>query len=480
MVDGSLLTLHIDRVRRPALLLLACAVLLLGVAATASGDPPPATGPTYHYTVRAGPERGDLRVSLCFDEQPPPRLGPGVESAARALVSAVDGRGRALPILRRRIDLSRLRPGDCVRYRIDLDIARRSARWSGRFGDDILTSQGVWLWRDRRGAPRGGATLRFRLPEGVHAAVPWPRRSGAHQLGASAFRRAGFVSIGHRVPRVIDRQGVHARLVQLGDGWGLTGEQLEQWLVEAIDGISTVQGRFPVDDLLVMVVPAPGEGIGFGMVRRGGGHAVMFLIGRDSTVESLRSSWVTWHELSHLQLPALPQEDAWLYEGLATYYQAVLPVRLGIKTQQEAWADLVAGFGRGARSRARGRLSEASTSLMSSGSFSRVYWSGTVFALDADVTLRRRGSSLDAVLTRAGHRWRRDLRLHSGAEVSAVWDRPLARPVLSPLRARYANRRGFPPSRRLLERLGVEVRDGDVSLRRAEWSALRNAIMRRR
>ena len=135
----------------------------------------------------------------------------------------------------------------------------------------------------------------------------------------------------------------------MGDGWALDEDGVRRWLVTAIDGISTVQGTFPVDELLVVMQPSGGRGIAFGMVRRGGGHSVGFVVGRESTTEDLETSWVTWHEMSHLFLPPLRQRDAWLYEGIATYYQEVLPARLGIQTETRAWEQLTDGFDRGAR-----------------------------------------------------------------------------------------------------------------------------------
>lgn len=117
--------------------------------------------------------------------------------------------------------------------------------------------------------------------------------------------------------------------------------------------------------------------------------------------------------------------------------------------------------------------------MMRTGAFSRVYWAGTVFALQADVTLRERGSSLDRAVTEAGRRWRGDLSLHDSRDVCASWDRPFGSGVLRPLRDRYAEGVGFPGTSRLLSRLGVTRQNGEVALRRAELSRMRDAIMAR-
>lgn len=462
------------RVSRAVIVLSLTSLLAASAWGDAAQEPP-----AVRYVVRTDAALTTMSVEVCFRGPPPATFGPGLAAASGALLGARDARGRALPVRGSRIDLSGVSPGECFRYRLDIDAAIRGSRFSGRFGRDFVASQGAWLWRDRSAVPEGGAFIRFELPEGVHAATPWPVRGRWQRLLPSAYARAGFVAFGSRAPIVIERQGVRGRIVRLGDDWNVDDAVLRSWIEEAIDGVATVQGRFPVDDLLVVLVPAPGDGLGFAMVRRGGGYAAAFMVGRDSRLETLRSSWVTWHELSHLQLPALPQRDAWLYEGLATYYQEVLQARLGIQSQAEAWTQLLDGFDRGGRSHAEGTLADVSRGLFASGAFQRVYWAGTVFGLEADVALRSRGGSLDWAIARAARRWRGDLRLYSSAEICAAWDEPLSARVLRPLRDRYAGRVGFPGTSHLLTRLGIAARPGGVELREAELSAVRDAIMTR-
>ncbi len=465
---------HTVSMRRTLPLLGALALL----AAAASAQPRPRPAPSVHYTVRADPALEHLNVEVCFDRTPPARLGPGISGAGRALEGAW-ARRRRLPVVEDRIVLEGLSAGDCARYRVDVDAALRASGLGLRVGTDIVASQGAWLWRDRARVPAGGATIRFALPDGLRAATPWPRRDGRQWLGPSAFRRAGFVAIGRFDTRAVERASGRARLVMLGDGWSLDADEAAGWLARAMDGVATVQGRFPVDDLLVILVPQPGRGMGFGMVRRGGGYAIAFLVGRESSAEDIARSWVSWHELSHLYLPALPREDAWLYEGLATYYQEVLPARAGVQSDEDAWDDLSDGFARGERGRRRyGPLGEEAARMRQTGAFTHVYWSGTAFALESDVALRRRGSSLDAALRRGGARWRGDQREWSSQEVCALWDRGLDGRVLEPLRDRYAGRSDFPATAALLRRLGVRRESQGVVLGAGELAETRDAIMR--
>lgn len=461
----------IEPVSRALLSLGLLLALLIPSDVRATGD-----GPTrLRYVVRSDAALTRLTIEVCFEGELPPALIPGVASAGAALIDARDADGAALAAPRGRIDLAGVAPESCLTYRIDLDVALGASRLAGRFGDDVLISAGPWLFRPPR-VPAGGATLRFELPDGLRAAVPWPLERGVHRLLPSAFRRPSFLALGRFTPTTLTRGGAAITSVRLGGGWALDEAGVARWLTRAADGVSTVQGRFPVDRLLVVLVPSSGAGVDFGMVRRGGGHSVAFLVGRSATADDLEQSWVSWHELSHLHLPPMRQRDAWLYEGLATYYQEVLRARAGVQTPSEAWAELLDGFRRGARSRGSGGpLAREAEAMRRTGAFQRVYWAGTAFALHADVALRTRGSSLDQAIARGARTWRAEDRVWTSAELAALWDRALEGRVLRPMSDRWAARVAFPETARLLERLGV---GGSPRLRPAELAGLRDAIMR--
>ncbi len=426
------------------------------------------------YTVRADAGLQRLDVEVCFDVVPP-ALTPGIAAAGPALVEARGAEGRALPVARGQIDSSSLSAGDCLRYRVDLSRALSATRFAGRFGGDVMSSAGTWLWRPAR-IQHGGAGVRFELPRGIVAATPWPREGGVHHLDASAFQRPCFMAFTRATPIRFARDRAELEVVRLGEGWRIDDAGTERWLARVIDGVSTVQGRFPVDRLLVVMVPSGGPGVGFGMVRRGGGHSVAFVVGPRSSAEDLEQSWVPWHELSHLLLPALPQRDAWLYEGLATYYQEVLPARMGVRTPRQAWSNLLDGFGRGAAALTGHALREDAQTMQRTGAFSRVYWGGTAFVLQADVTLRRHGSSLDEALARAAGRWRGSQRVWSSERVCELLDGAL----LGPLCARYAASTTFPDLDPLLTRLGIRDEGGRAVLGEGPERALRVAITTRR
>jgi hypothetical protein len=454
---------------------IACLVLLLLASAEVAAQRPP----PLRYAIRTDASLAHMDVRVCFTGSPAVRMIPGVPRAAAALVSASDQRGQPLRVTDGVIDTSRLPLASCMRYRVDLDAAIRNGGYGGRFERDLVVTAGAWLWRPQRQSYAYGSVLRFELPPQIHAAMPWPRTDGVYHLDATAFTHASFTALGTFTPIEAEAAGARFTIVRVDDrGWSLDDAEIVRWLERTAGVVATVQGRFPVDRALIVFVPGAGEGVGFGMVRRGGGASVAFVVGKRTPDHTqLLESWVPWHELSHLLLPALPVRDAWFSEGLATYYQEVLRARAGIQPPRAAWRELTVGFERGSEARTVGTLADASETMMQTRSFMRVYWSGTAFFLEADMTMRERGSSLDQAIARGAARWRGDVSPWTSERICQLWDTPLEAEVLRPLRARYAQRTDFPDVWTLLARLGITRARGDVELRTAALSPIRDAIM---
>jgi hypothetical protein len=180
-------------------------------------------------------------------------------------------------------------------------------------------------------------------------------------------------------------------------------EQINEWVADAAGMVGALYGRFPFPQVQVMVVPnaRAREPTPWAFVVRGGGPAVHFLINQRRSMSEFYEDWTAAHEFSHLLLPFVDPRDAWLSEGLATYYQNVLRARAGRLTANEAWGKLHAGFGRGSGEATDLTLAEATRRMYSSRLFMKVYWTGTAMMLLADLQLRQISNgaqSLDTVL----------------------------------------------------------------------------------
>ncbi|GAA4855887.1 hypothetical protein GCM10023332_04380 [Luteimonas vadosa] len=198
--------------------------------------------------------------------------------------------------------------------------------------------------------------------------------------------------------RVLRENGTELRIEVRGVQDGTRVGMLHRWAAEAARAARTATGRFPLDAARVVISQRPGSGaspVPWGQTSRRGDVSVLLYVRDDATFDELRADWTAVHEFSHLFHPYLGDRGRWLAEGLASYYQNVLRARAGLLEPREAWRRLDGGFARGRDATNGVPLSALGRGR---GGTMRVYWAGAAYWLEADLALRRRGSSLDAVL----------------------------------------------------------------------------------
>jgi predicted metalloprotease with PDZ domain len=195
----------------------------------------------------------------------------------------------------------------------------------------------------------------------------------------------------------------------------------------------------------------------------------------------LASDWTCTHEFLHLGVPRLPPEDAWLFEGLATYYTELVRARAGVITPREAYQHLLDGFERGKKQAWARTLRQASAEMRETRAFYRVYWSGAALAFLTDVAARRAGSAtLDDALRSFAQCCAASEREWTAEQVLAALDATLGTPRFAPLAKAWLDRAAFPDVTPLLRELGVSPGAGkEANFTAAPSAALRDAIMAR-
>lgn len=385
---------------------IACA-LALCFSSGCSVGPQVATGRDrtagYDYRVAF---TGDLRradVLVCFGGAPPTELRASVGAAARYLLGAQRMRGdtasSALPVHDGVIDLGGVGPEDCVSYAVDLGTANGAQRPTAILVDDgALLSHALLFWGPPAAVNLGEVRVRFMVPAGWSVSTPLEPRGDAFIAHRDLFQFIGQMAITRQAPAVLDLGDVELTVVREPGELGISDDEVRAWLTDAVAAVRRVTGTFPVSRLQAIIVPVPvaKEPVAFGSVVRGGGNSVVLFVSRKATLASLRADWVAVHEMSHLLLPFVSQ--AWLGEGMATYYQEVVRARAGVQTELEAWRTVDRGFSRGRDDITGGTLEEESRDMGKSHSYRRVYWSGAALALSMDVALRRQGKSLDGII----------------------------------------------------------------------------------
>ncbi len=329
-----------------------------------------------------------------------------------------------------------------VRYAIDLSAAAELTEDAPtvalRSGGDVLALGSTWLMQPEPAAPMTPATLRVdaRDPgspggEPLRFAAPFPRdAAGAFTFVARDVRALGYTAFGRFTAFEVKATKGTIDVVVLRGDREASDALLERWIHTTALALDTVFGRFPIEHTLLAVVPILGSSdVDFGRTVPAGGASIVVYVGERSGETELFADWVLAHEMFHLGVPSMPRDGTWIDEGLATYYGPVLRARAGLLSGEATWAEMQ-------RILPKGVATPEEPTLALSSDHDRVYFGGSLFALTADVEIRRRtggARSLDDGLRRA---------LAEGGKATEVWsaralvdalDRGTGVPVVRPL-----------------------------------------------
>jgi hypothetical protein len=155
------------------------------------------------------------------------------------------------------------------------------------------------------------------------------------------------------------------------------------WIASAAGAVAGFYGRFPARYTKLLVVPRAGRGVSGGRAWGHRGAAVRITLGEHATAAELARDWVLVHELTHLAFPSVPPAHHWIEEGLATYVEPLVRAQAGQLDPATVWAELAAGLPKGLPQAGDRGLDHTTT-------WGRTYWGGALFALLADVEIRRR------------------------------------------------------------------------------------------
>ena len=170
--------------------------------------------------------------------------------------------------------------------------------------------------------------------------------------------------------------------VEGSDFHGGAGPIME-WVSRVAQIVAHYYNRFPTARLHVKVVPESGGGVRSGKTFGYEGGFIRIMVGRNVTEDELNNDWVLVHEMTHLALPDVGEDHAWLSEGLAVYIEGIARVQAGNRTQSDVWSEEL-------RSMPRGLPQPGDHGLDHTHTWGRTYWGGAMFCLLADVEIHRR------------------------------------------------------------------------------------------
>ena len=266
---------------------------------------------------------------------------------------------------------------------------------------------------------------------------------------------------------------------------GSEKKRIRQWLTTSANATALLTGSLPLPQTTVQIFrynegssPVP-----WANTVRSEPEGVNFYINPSLDLQTFNADWTAVHEFAHLYLPYLGGPDRWLSEGFASYYQNVLMARADLQSSDVSWNKLAAGFTRGTQDRNQDiTLAELSRDMGQKRGHMRVYWSGALFFLEADIRLRQSGSSLDQVIEQFADCCRLDERSAGfewdGFRLMQHFDEIIQQDLFLPMYERYRHERRFPDHRLMLAQLGVSHHAGKLRLDNTQpYVLLRSAIM---
>lgn len=223
------------------------------------------------------------------------------------------------------------------------------------------------------------------------------------------FTQIGFSKNVNATSAVTNNQvvSINEQNVYLRFDKNITPEQqetLHEWVKHSANALTTVYGEFPVDHFITKIKASKriSGTVPWGEVDRLEPPEVTLVVNTRRTLAELKADWTIYHEFSHLLIPYDAGNERWFSEGLASYYQNILQARSGMFTEQKMWQKLYEGLERGRKQSnfSHQQLSYVSDHIGSNRNYMRIYWSGALYWLKADIALRELSSkqSLDNAL----------------------------------------------------------------------------------
>jgi hypothetical protein len=163
----------------------------------------------------------------------------------------------------------------------------------------------------------------------------------------------------------------------------LPRDRLLAWVEQSARVVAAYYGRFPARHASLLVVPRAGRGVSGGRAWGHRGAEIRITVGEQATETDLARDWVLVHEMVHLAFPSVPWRHHWIEEGLATYVEPIARAQQGHVDAETVWSELAAGLPKGLPQPGDRGLDHTRT-------WGRTYWGGALFALLADVEIRRR------------------------------------------------------------------------------------------
>lgn len=238
----------------------------------------------------------------------------------------------------------------------------------------------------------------------------------------------------------------------------VSSAQLMDWIKTAAGAVSEYYGHFPVPHLTLRVRTTSGSGIRHGVTYPRYGGLILISVGKDTSVDDLKTDWTLTHEMIHLAFPSMEDEQHWIEEGISTYVEPIARAQVGNMAVKEVWREFI-------RDMPQGQPADGDQGLDNTHTWGRTYWGGALFCLMADVQIRERTHNRKGLQDAL-----RAIRNHGGTitedwqitRAFSIGDQATGTRVLQDLYEQMANKPVTVDLDKLWAKLGLSVNGGEV------------------
>lgn len=238
----------------------------------------------------------------------------------------------------------------------------------------------------------------------------------------------------------------------------VSSAQLMDWIKTAAGAVSEYYGHFPVPHLTLRVRTTSGSGIRHGVTYPRYGGLILISVGKDTSVDDLKTDWTLTHEMIHLAFPSMEDEQHWIEEGISTYVEPIARAQVGNMAVKEVWREFI-------RDMPQGQPADGDKGLDNTHTWGRTYWGGALFCLMADVQIRERTHNSKGLQDAL-----RAIRNHGGTitedwqitRAFSIGDQATGTRVLQDLYEQMADKPVTVDLDKLWAKLGLSVNGGEV------------------
>jgi hypothetical protein len=278
-----------------------------------------------------------------------------------------------------------------VRYRFALREAAEALHNTDlaiAWGDVVEASPSVWLLHPALAPAAMRYRFRVRAPQGVSFATGiFSAEDGypdTYEADASNINVAPYAAFGPlRVRRAEAVAGARLDVAIAPGNYQATEDDLVGWVLKSARTMARFLGCFPLERVMVLLVPVQGDQVHHGETMGDGGASIVVEVGERADAATLADDWVLPHEMAHLAVPSVSRRHHWLEEGIAVYVQPIARARAGELAPQQVWQEFANGMPQGVPP-------TSDLGLDDTPDWARTYWGGATFCLVADLEIRRR------------------------------------------------------------------------------------------